>query len=211
EMDLELEQSVNQNPAPSTSDTEYQPTKRNTPEPLEETIPSLSMAPGDLSNPASEDSAQAATTVSSDSNASETSNASLQTCFGMVIHIPNEPSANRLCSLDTGADVNAISQEAIENLALKTESYRGGRINTIGPAFIPERQVTFVWHVYGFHKTYESTFVVLDGISSDEFDTMIGCHAVQKIGFYKEIREIWWSSAARDDEGPSSGKRQSPL
>ncbi|KAL8749237.1 MAG: hypothetical protein Q9199_007809 [Rusavskia elegans] len=162
---------------------------RDTPKPLEETIPSLSMAPGDPSNPASEDSAQAATRVRSGSNASETSNASLQASFGMVIHIPNEPSANRLCCLDTIADMNVISQEATENLALKTESYRWGPINPIGRAIIPERQITFDWHVHGFYKTYTSTFVVLDRTSSDEFDTLIGRHTAQKIVLFPDRGE----------------------
>ncbi|KAL8889190.1 MAG: hypothetical protein Q9215_003489 [Flavoplaca cf. flavocitrina] len=146
---------------------------------------------------------QALTGMRSSSNASEPSNTSsseLDTSFRMIIHLPNGLTRQRLACLDTCSDMNVISHNVVDSLQLETEEYTGDAIRPLGPAtntYMPERKVTIDWNVLKFHKTYTTTFAVLDEEYSDEFDILLGLDTIRKIQFYKKNKKIWWTSAGR--------------
>lgn len=119
--------------------------------------------------------------------------------FGMVIHLPGDESARRVCCLDTGADLDVISHEVVESLRLKKERYKGTALKPLGGHFQPEWEVTFDWHVARFHRTYTTTFVVLDEKHSGDFDVIIGRTTIQQNRFYIVNGKVWMVSA-NDDE-----------
>ncbi|KAL8894928.1 MAG: hypothetical protein Q9192_003958 [Flavoplaca navasiana] len=142
--------------------------------------------------------------VRSPSNASEPSNTSsqseLDTSFRMIIHLPNGQIRQRLACLDTCSDMDVISHHVVDSLDLETERYRGDAVRPLGPAtniYMPERKVTIDWNVAKFHKTYTTTFAVLDEEHGDEFDILLGLDTIRKIRFYKKNKKIWWTSAGR--------------
>ncbi|KAL8851885.1 MAG: hypothetical protein Q9221_003208 [Calogaya cf. arnoldii] len=104
----------------------------------------------------------------------------------------------RVTCLDTGADIDVISHQVVEDLGLQTEEYTGGIIRPLGSTYQPEGQVTLSWHVSGFSKTYTTTFVVFNEKYSKDFDILLGRFTIQKIGFYKKDTNVWFSSAEGD-------------
>ncbi|KAL8878802.1 MAG: hypothetical protein Q9198_003464 [Flavoplaca austrocitrina] len=139
----------------------------------------------------------------SSSNASEPSNTSshseLTKSFRMIIHLPEGMFRSRLACLDTCSDVDVVSHQVVDSLHLETEKYTGIAIKPLGPAtnvYKPERKVKIDWHVAKFHKTYTTDFAVLDQAHSEEFDVLFGLETINKIGFIKKNRDIWWSPAA---------------
>ncbi|KAL8719568.1 MAG: hypothetical protein Q9225_003442 [Loekoesia sp. 1 TL-2023] len=57
--------------------------------------------------------------------------------FQMVIHLPNDQNAQRVCLLDTGADLDVISHEVVESLRLKKNRYKGAPVKPLGGFFEP--------------------------------------------------------------------------
>ncbi|KAL8723948.1 MAG: hypothetical protein Q9181_007062 [Wetmoreana brouardii] len=112
--------------------------------------------------------------------------------FRMAIHMANDEIAQRLTCLDTGADVDVISIDVVESLRLRKERYRGPPLKPLGSSYVPEWQVTFDWHVANFHKTYTSTFAVLDDRHSSDFDVLLGRVSVEGIGFYEVNDKVWF-------------------
>ena len=118
----------------------------------------------------------------------------------MIIHLPNGLIRQRLACLDTCSDMDVISHHVVDSLNLDTENYTGDAIRPLGPAtniYMPERKVTIDWNVAKFHKTYTTTFAVLDEEHGDEFDILLGLDTIRKIRFYKKNKKIWWTSAGR--------------
>ncbi|KAL8684678.1 MAG: hypothetical protein Q9218_008192, partial [Villophora microphyllina] len=115
--------------------------------------------------------------------------------FRMAIHVAKDEIRQRLACLDTGADVNVISVDVVDSLGLRRETYKGPPLMPLGSPVIPEWQVTFDWHVANKGKTYTSTFAVLDGSLSGDFDILLGEEEIRDIGFYKVNNKIWFHSA----------------
>lgn len=112
--------------------------------------------------------------------------------FKMVIHLAKGADAFRLTCLDTGANVNVISIDVVNSLALAKERYQGPRLKPINGIYLPQWQVTFDWHVAKFPKTYTSTFAVLDEEHSADFDILLGEKTIGIVGFYDVNPKIWF-------------------
>lgn len=115
--------------------------------------------------------------------------------FHMVIHLAEGENALRVTCLDTGADVNVISIDVVNCLGLDKEQYQGPPLKPIGGTYLPQWQVTLDWHVARFHKTYTSTFAVLDKAHSADFDILLGKKTVEDIGFYHINGNVWFHTA----------------
>ncbi|KAL8957876.1 MAG: hypothetical protein Q9193_004961 [Seirophora villosa] len=115
----------------------------------------------------------------------------LQTSFRIVIHLPDESIAQRICCVDTVSEVNVISPDVVEELKLEKVEYQGASIQVFGGFFFPDWQVTFDWHVAGFYKTYTTTFIVLDKQHSRNLEVVLGKSTTQKIGFYEKNINVW--------------------
>ncbi|KAL8881922.1 MAG: hypothetical protein Q9198_000974 [Flavoplaca austrocitrina] len=118
----------------------------------------------------------------------------------MIIQLPNGLIRQRLACLDTVSDVDVISPHVVDSLDLETEKYTGHAIRPLGPdtyIYMPERKVTLDWNVAEFHKTYTTTFAVLDKEHGDDYDVLLGRDTIRKIGFHMKNRKIWWTSAGR--------------
>ncbi|KAL8922375.1 MAG: hypothetical protein Q9208_005228 [Pyrenodesmia sp. 3 TL-2023] len=123
--------------------------------------------------------------------------------FRMVIHLTGDRNAlvaQRVSCLDTCADLDVISHEVVESLRLKKDRYQGASVHPLGGFFKPEWQVTFDWHVAGFHKTYTSTFAVLDAKHSGDFDVLLGRATIKDIGFYVTNGKVWMISADEETQ-----------
>ncbi|KAL8670136.1 MAG: hypothetical protein Q9168_005301 [Polycauliona sp. 1 TL-2023] len=117
--------------------------------------------------------------------------------FLMVIHLPKDDNAMRVTCLDTGADVDVISIHVVNSLGLAKEPYQGPALKPIGGTYTPQWQVKFDWHVSNFHKTYTSTFAVLDEQHSNDFDVLLGRKSVEEIQFYQVNDKVWLTVAAQ--------------
>ncbi|KAL9014678.1 MAG: hypothetical protein Q9173_000674 [Seirophora scorigena] len=133
---------------------------------------------------------QALGTQSSSSNSIVSSEA-FKTSFRMVIHLPDEEIRQRICCLDTASGVDVISHDVVKELRLKKVKYPGPPLYPFGGFFLPEWQVTFDWHVAKFHKTYTTTFVVLDEQHSKSIEVVLGKSTISKIGFYTKTSYVW--------------------
>ena len=94
--------------------------------------------------------------------------------FMIVIHLANEGLTRRIARLDTDTVFNYIHSDVVNSLGLKKEPKQGHLYKPLGGSYIPHWQVRFDWHVAKFHKTYTSTFEVLDGAHSGDFDILLG-------------------------------------
>ncbi|KAL8958562.1 MAG: hypothetical protein Q9193_004404 [Seirophora villosa] len=111
--------------------------------------------------------------------------------FRMAIHLKDQQHAQRICRLDTFADLDVISQDVVEDLQLPKEKWEKGMIRPLGLFFRPEWQVTFNWNVAKFPKTYTSTFAVIPKEISTELDVLIGDSTIERIGFYNTNDAVW--------------------
>ena len=105
----------------------------------------------------------------------------------MQLHLAGNNSAQRVASLDTAGEVDVISMQTVESLGLPKERYEGEPIRAGTFAYKPQWQATFHWHVAKFSKVYTSTFVVIEGAHSGDFDILIGRHTMERIGFQKSV------------------------
>ncbi|KAI4151524.1 MAG: hypothetical protein L6R39_002011 [Caloplaca ligustica] len=112
--------------------------------------------------------------------------------FRMVLHRDNDQTAQRVVCLDTGATLDVISLDVVNELGLKKEPYLGGEVKPLGEPIRPEWQVSFDWHVCNKSKTYTSTFVVLNEQLSRDFDVLLGYTTIERIGFFRPNDEIWF-------------------
>lgn len=104
----------------------------------------------------------------------------------MVIHLPHDECAQRICYLDTGAVFDVVSHQVVESLRLKKDIHQGASPSPFGGhLFHPEPRVTFDWHVAEHRKTYTTTFVVSNERDSGDFDVLLGSTTIQQIGFYR--------------------------
>ncbi|KAI4238448.1 MAG: hypothetical protein LQ349_001101 [Xanthoria aureola] len=125
--------------------------------------------------------------------------------FHMVVHLAKGEDAVRVARLDTGSTVDVISIDVVNSLGLAKEQYRGPPLEPIGPSYLPQWQVKFDWHVAKYHKTYTSTFAVLDEDHSAAFDILLGTKTVEGIGFYKVDDTVFLIKSDEDEMPPSLG------
>ncbi|KAI4219097.1 MAG: hypothetical protein L6R36_008565 [Xanthoria steineri] len=125
--------------------------------------------------------------------------------FHMVIYLTNETNAQRVACLDTGSDVDVISIHVVNSLGLKREPYLGPPLTTIGSTYPPQWQVTFDWRVARFHRTYTTTFLVLDEKHSGDFDILLGRVTVEDKQFYHMNDKVWFNKRNDEEMTPSLG------
>ncbi|KAL8733770.1 MAG: hypothetical protein Q9166_001964 [cf. Caloplaca sp. 2 TL-2023] len=118
--------------------------------------------------------------------------------FRMVIHLGRDDTAQRLTTLDTGADVNLISLDVVKELGLHRDPYKGEPLKAFGTNFTPQWQVKFDWHVAKFSKTYRTTFAVCDVERSKEFDILLGEGCIKDVGFYTVNSSVWYMRTKDD-------------
>ncbi|KAL8782253.1 MAG: hypothetical protein Q9213_005556 [Squamulea squamosa] len=135
--------------------------------------------------------------------------------FRIVFHMAMDETAQRLACLDTGASVNLMSIDVVDSLNLRKDRYEGFPLRPMGGYCEPKWQVTVDWHVAKFHKTYTTTFVVMDETYSSDYDVLLGRPTIEIIGFYNVNNTIWFSTTegnyciskaidAPDDSFPAS-------
>lgn len=104
----------------------------------------------------------------------------------MVIHLPYDECAQRICYLDTGSPFDVVSHQVVESLRLKKDIHQGASSSPDGGhSFGPKPRVTFDWHVAEHRKTYTTTFVVSHDTEAGDFDVLLGSTTIQQIGFYR--------------------------
>ncbi|KAL8762944.1 MAG: hypothetical protein Q9184_001166 [Pyrenodesmia sp. 2 TL-2023] len=124
--------------------------------------------------------------VPKDATRSDADSGSLRRTFQMVIHLPHDECAQRICYLDTGAAFDVVSHQVVESLRLKKDIHQEASLSLAsGHLFRPEPRVTFDWHVAEHRKTYTTTFVVSYATDSGDFDVLLGSPTIQQIGFYR--------------------------
>ena len=111
--------------------------------------------------------------------------------FAMAVHRPDGTSENCETYIDTGADADVISTNVVDSLGLTKEEYKGPPLKTAIFTVQPRWQTTFDWHVASFHKTYTTTFVVLDEEHCGDSDILIGRQSIEAVGFYKVNTDVW--------------------
>ena len=130
----------------------------------------------------------------------------LKVSFHMVIHLAKGEVAIRVARLDTGATVDVISIDVVNSLGLVKEPYRGPPLKPLGTTYChPQGQVKFDWHVATYHKTYTSTFAILDEKYSTEFDILLGEKTMGVVGFYKRDDTVFFIKSDEDEMPLSLG------
>ena len=129
--------------------------------------------------------------------------AKLRTILKMVIHLPGDKQKIRLAKLDTGSRVDLLSLDVAKDLPIKMEPYPedGEGVAPLGEPIRPLGILTFDWHVMTRQKTYTSTFLVLDPVSSRMFDALLGAETIEKIGFYQTNDHIWFTTGSWEKPG----------
>ncbi|KAL8795643.1 MAG: hypothetical protein Q9195_001881 [Heterodermia aff. obscurata] len=116
----------------------------------------------------------------------------LRTTFKMVIHMQGDQTLTRMVQLDTGSSVDLLSELVTSDLGKELEPYDGQVIPLgDGEPIRPLGKVTLDWHVMGKPKTYTTTFLVLDEVSSEDFDVLLSRDTIGRIGFYKTDDKVW--------------------
>ena len=114
----------------------------------------------------------------------------LKNQFKMVIH--GEGRTNiRIARLDTGSEVNVLSEQVVIDLGLPRQKYRGASIQSLGVNVDPVGVVTFEWHVLKRSKTYSTEFCVVDKDRSLKFDALISHKTIEDVGFYRVNTDVW--------------------
>ena len=118
-----------------------------------------------------------------------------KTSFYIDIHSPGCKTTRCIAQLDTGSDVNVISQDTVEDINMSMEPYGGERVYPLGAEPIqPIGQLKLRWNVKDYKKTYTTTYVVLDKNSSRQFDILIGTRTIGEVGFYEVNNLVWYLS-----------------
>lgn len=83
----------------------------------------------------------------------------------IVLHTASGPCSRRRPKMDTGAEINIITQEAVSELNVLIRKYRGDPLRSFGPPSKPLGETTLSWNVDGRQKIHETPFfVVLDSM-----------------------------------------------
>lgn len=114
-----------------------------------------------------------------------------KTLFKMVIHASPNNISTRISKLDTGSDVNVISQDVVEELGMTMNPYSGPPVSPIGKSIMPIGTVSLEWHVMKFKKTYKTDFLVFQADLTQGFDVLLGESEIKKIAFYKVNGDVW--------------------
>ncbi|KAL8925275.1 MAG: hypothetical protein Q9208_003565 [Pyrenodesmia sp. 3 TL-2023] len=123
--------------------------------------------------------------VHKDATRTEAHSADFKKAFQMVIHLPHDECAQRICYLDTGSTFDVVSHQVVESLRLKKDIHQRASPSPDGDHFLgPEPRVTFDWHIAEHRKTYTTTFVVSHDTELGDFDVLLGSTTIQQIGFY---------------------------
>lgn len=103
----------------------------------------------------------------------------------------------RRAMLDTGAQVNLISEQALVGTGYQvTPASPGGTdlLQSIGRAIIDIKvigTVDLTWHVRNKpHKEYTDIFVVIAGDAAAEFDALLGRHWLEEHKAFKRNKKI---------------------
>ena len=113
-----------------------------------------------------------------------------ESTFKLIIH-QNEDFIMRVGKLDTGADVNVVSNAVVSELNMQTELYDGPPIAPVGKTFMPERKTKFDWHVSRFPKTYTTEFLVIPNEISKGFDVLLSDSTIKEIGFFNRNGKVF--------------------
>lgn len=117
----------------------------------------------------------------------------LETFFYIVFHKQPSGADQYVAKLDTGSDVNVLSEDVVDHLQIELEPYKGTRIRPIGEDPIqPKGEVTLRWHVKGKIKTYRDTFAVLDKSLSTDFDVLLCEQTIDDVGFFIKNHDVWF-------------------
>lgn len=111
----------------------------------------------------------------------------------ICLHIPDkEDFVARMAKLDTGAEVDVMSQAVYNVLDVKMDVYDGPPIKAFGNTYIkPLGQVKVDWRVSQKFKTYTSQFLVFDDSLSKDFDVLLGDNTIKKVGFFERNHAVW--------------------
>lgn len=121
----------------------------------------------------------------------------LETCFYIMFHKQPSGIDQYVAKLDTGSEVDVISEDVIDHLQVGLKSYKGARICPLGEEPIePKGEVTLRWHVKDKIKTYTHTFAVLDKSLSTEFDVLLCDKTIGDVGFWIKNKCVWYCKNA---------------
>lgn len=113
------------------------------------------------------------------------------TCM-ICLQKPNDETLiTRIAKLDTGSDVNIMSQKVFSALKMNMDAYEGPPIRGLKEGIKPLGQVKVDWHVSQKTKTYTDEFVVLDDSSTKSFDILLGDPTIERVSFYKRNENVW--------------------
>lgn len=110
-----------------------------------------------------------------------------KTTFRMVLHL-HDISITRIAKLDTGVEVDLVSNRVANDLDMKMKPYHGEDFMALGGRMRPLGQLTLDWHVIGKEKTYTTTFLVVE---AEEFDVLLGDKTIGEITFYNSNDDEW--------------------
>lgn len=104
------------------------------------------------------------------------------------------PKATRICRclLDTGSDLNLISQRILASLGLAFNPCRGPPVTGIGGIEVaPIGSVVLTWHMDGRQNTkYSEQFWVISNNPPARFDVLLGSDWIMETGALLRNREI---------------------
>lgn len=91
-----------------------------------------------------------------------------------MFHTASGSRSRRRAKMDTGAEENIITVQAISDLGIKITKYSGNPLQPLGPSFRPDGEITLSWNVLGRGKIYKTRFVVVPDSMAGNFDVLIG-------------------------------------
>ncbi|MCJ1375578.1 hypothetical protein MMC20_006815 [Loxospora ochrophaea] len=130
------------------------------------------------------------------------------TCY-MVFRNTSGGLDMRVGKLDTGAEVNCISEGVVEELGYmhKMQRYDDRPLEPFGgkKAVLvrPLGKIELYWHIKSKTKTYKTTFNVIDKEASSSFDVLLGANEIKEIGFYN-VNPSVFVIGTRDREHPNT-------
>lgn len=115
----------------------------------------------------------------------------LKTQFNMVIHAPQDRIGTRVAKVDTGSDVNVVSEDVVKELDMTMKPYLGRDVFSIGKLVRPLGTVRLEWHIMKRTKTYNTEFLVFAPDMSRDFDVLLSEDEIAKVGFYINNSKVW--------------------
>lgn len=112
--------------------------------------------------------------------------------FDMAISKPDGSVIMRRAKLDTGAQVDVLSEDVVNVVGVQMKPYDGPSLNTLGKETIrPLGKVSLEWHISGKLKTYTTDFLVVSAVDSCYFDVLLIDKTIGEIGFYTINHDVW--------------------